>query len=266
MSILKKLLLPASAEDAFERIILVDSDDAYIAVTGIEPEDMWGYTLNVRLENRTESPLMFSVQSASVNGYMSDPIWAAIAEPGAPQDENICFSMLETDGITGDITSICLAIEARDYTDFLADPVLSEVYTIYPLGEAAATVTEREAAPEDIVLFDDGSVSMTVTGFYKDDLWGYSMQVYLVNRTEQNMLFNISDAAVNGLPIDPFWAFSLMPGTRAFSEVLWSSDSLSANGITSVDEIALNVTVGDAENWGLSSLINDSYTVTPAAE
>lgn len=260
------LALPAMAEKAFEEIVLADDENVTVKITGIEPEGMWGYTMNVYLENRTDDALMFMLQSACVNGYITDPIWAMPLNPGESLDDAISFSSLEEDGVTGDITEIRLDFEVSDYMDFTAEPLLSELFVIYPMGETAATVVEREPLTGDVVMFDDGNVSMTVTGFYYDDIWGYIAQVYLVNRTDTNLMFSVDNAKVNGMALDPFWAFSVMSDARAYSEIVWSVESLAAYEIKNVREIELEITVGDADDWAVPDLLEGTYTIVPSTE
>ena len=56
-------------EITFEEISVVDNDECVIKITGIDADNLWGYTLSAYLENKSaEKTYMFSVESASVNG------------------------------------------------------------------------------------------------------------------------------------------------------------------------------------------------------
>ena len=49
----------------FTELVAVDNDECSIKITGIDPDDMWGYSLNVQLENKSaDKKYMFSVESA----------------------------------------------------------------------------------------------------------------------------------------------------------------------------------------------------------
>lgn len=61
-----------------------------------------------------------------------------------------------------------------------------------------ASTVEREAQSTDIVLFDNDSCSMTVTGFEHDDICGYTVKAYLVNKTDKDLMFSCNDASING--------------------------------------------------------------------
>lgn len=61
-------------EITFNEITVVDNDECSIAITGIDPDNFWGYSLNVNLENKSsEKTYMFSVLNAAVDGVQCDP-------------------------------------------------------------------------------------------------------------------------------------------------------------------------------------------------
>jgi predicted small lipoprotein YifL len=63
-----------SVEDAFEEVLAVDNDQCTIKITGIDSDDIWGYTLKTYMENKSsDKTYMFSVESASINGVKAEP-------------------------------------------------------------------------------------------------------------------------------------------------------------------------------------------------
>lgn len=89
------------ATEAFEKQVLVENDQIAVTVTGVKTDDVWGYTLQVLLENKTDKSLMFSVDDVSVNGFMIDPLWAETVAPGKKSNAEIRFSpkSLQDNGI-----------------------------------------------------------------------------------------------------------------------------------------------------------------------
>lgn len=44
-----------------------------VIVTGYEDDERWGFSANLFLVNKSDKTVMFSVDEASVNGFMADP-------------------------------------------------------------------------------------------------------------------------------------------------------------------------------------------------
>jgi len=114
-------------------VVLIDTDEAYMAVTGVDPDGDWGYTLKVTFINRSEHPLMFGVNDASINGVMCDPFFATSVTAGNSENADIAWSdsSFEEAGIT-EVQSIELPIRVTYDDDLAADPILEESYTITP--------------------------------------------------------------------------------------------------------------------------------------
>ena len=251
-------------EITFTEQVLVDDENCTVKITGIEDDSIWGYTLKVYLENKTDLELMFSVDGVSVNGYMCDPFWGSSVTAGMKSNEEISFSAeaFERNGITTP-TDIQFKLRVSDYNDWMAEPLVDQEFAVYPMGEEAVQVYERADQPEDIVLFDNEWCKMVVTGFEQDDIWGYSMNVYLENKTDKEMMFSADGVAVNGFMCDPFWGESVMPGKRSNTSITWSKTTFEEKGITEVEEIVLPIRVTDYSDWAEEPFVEESFTVNP---
>lgn len=124
---------PSTTAPAFEEQILVETEDVLVKLTGIVEDPIWGYTLKVYLENRTEDDLMFSVEDAAVNGFMCDPFWAAEVREGMKANEEISFSKsdFEANGIT-EVTEILFTLHVYDSDDWEKDDHVNQTVTIRP--------------------------------------------------------------------------------------------------------------------------------------
>lgn len=120
-------------EETFEEIVLAENDDITFKITGVENDPIWGYTLKVYLENKTEKELMFSVDNVSVNGYMCDPFWASTVDAGKKANEDISFSEsdFETNGIET-VTDITFTLRIYDNNDWTAEDVFNDTFTVNP--------------------------------------------------------------------------------------------------------------------------------------
>lgn len=250
---------------AFSGETAADNEHCLIRVTDIDPDGMFGYTLKVYLENRTaDKTLMFAVESAAINGVQTDPAFAAEVSAGKKANKEISFfDTVLTANDVGAYTDIELTFRVYDSNDWLADNVARETVHIYPYGKDKATAFEREAQPGDKILVDNDSAAVIVTGYEPDDFWGYTVQLYLVNKTDSALMFAVDEASVNGFMTDPFWASSVNAGKVKFSSISWTKSALEENSITDVDEIEMTLKIYDVENWTSGNVFNGKVTLEP---
>lgn len=250
----------------FDGLVAVDNEECTIKISEINPDDMWGFSLKTELENKSaEKTYMFSVQSAAINGVQCEPLFASEVAPGKKANDKISFSSssLKENGI-GDYTDIELTFRVYDSDDWFAESVAKETVHVYPYGEDKAVTFVRETQPSDNVIADNEYVAAIVTGYENNTIWGYTVKLFLLNKTEdKNVMFSVNDASVNGYMADPFFATSVSAGKCAFSSMSWSDNTLQENGINEVSEIEFVLRVYDADNWFDDGFFNDTVILNP---
>ena len=254
-----------SDEITFEELVVIDNDECVIKITNIDPEDLWGYTVKVSLENKSaDKTYMFSVENAAVNGVESDPFFATEVAPGKKSNNDISFNndTLKDNGIK-EFTDIEITFKVYDSNDWMADPVALETVHVYPFGEEKATAFEREGQPTDTVLFDDENVSVIIVGYTNDPIWGYTVNLYLANKTDTPLMYSVDEVSVNGYMADPFWGKVVQPGKVAFSNISWSDTTFEENGITDVAEIEMLFNIYDSNDWMADKLIDETIIMKP---
>ena len=127
------IVQPETTAPVFKEITLVDDENCTVTVRSIDPDSLFGYTLNVYLENKTDKELMFSVDKVSVNGFMCDPFWASTVSAGKKANEQISFSKsdFETNGIK-EVTDISFTLNVYDNADWTADYLVEKTFTVNP--------------------------------------------------------------------------------------------------------------------------------------
>ncbi|MDO5134020.1 MAG: hypothetical protein Q4D81_13735, partial [Eubacteriales bacterium] len=122
-----------SRETADTDTILADDDNVTIIVTGYTEKDEFGYyNVNLFFVNKTDTTVMFSVQDASVNGYMADPFFAIEIAPGKCAFRSMSWSdtVFEENGIE-EVEEIVAHFVAYDSDNYERD-YLDEEFTLNP--------------------------------------------------------------------------------------------------------------------------------------
>lgn len=248
---------------SFSEVTAVDNAECTIKITDIDPDNMWGYTLKATLENKSsDKTYMFSVDNASINGVQCDPFFASEVASGKKSNEEISFTTdtLDENGI-GDYTDIELSFCVYDSDDWLADPVAEETVHIYPYGEEKASTFVREAQASDNILIDNDYITAIATGYEEDDLWGYTVNLFLINKTDNEIMFSADDVSVNGIMCDPFFAETVSAGKCSFSSMSFSDTTLEENGIESIEEIEFNLSAYDLNNFMSDGFADEKITL-----
>lgn len=249
----------------FEEIVVVDNTECMVKITGIDADNMWGYSLKAQLENKSaEKTYMFSVESAAINGVQCEPMFATEVAAGKKANENISFSdsILEENGVI-EYTDIELTFRVYDSNDWLAEAAAKETVHVYPAGKDKASIFIREAQPSDNVVLDNEYVTVIVTGYEDDEIWGYTVNMFLMNKTDKEIMFSANDVSVNGYMADPFYAVSVLPNKCVFSSMSWMDGMLGENGITEVEEIEMLFRVYDSNDWMADDLVNELIILNP---
>ena len=252
-------------EITFTEAVAVDNAECSIKITGIDPNNYMGFTLKAQLENKSaEKTYMFSIEKASVNGVQTSPLFASEVAAGKKSNDTISFmddDELKENGV-GDFTDIELTFRVYDSNDWMADEVARETVHIYPYGEDKAVNFVREAKDSDNVIVDNESVTVIVTGYEEDTFYGYSVNMFLLNKTDKEIMFTANEVSVNGFMVDPLFANSVSGGKCAFASMTWFDTTFEENGITDVEEIEFILRAYDYNNWS-ADFANETITLNP---
>lgn len=127
----------------------------------------------------------------------------------------------------------------------------------------APTIEETQAAFEEIVLVDDKNCTFKITSIDEDSIWGYTLNVYLENKTDLDLMFSLDDVSINGYMCDPFWAAAVSGGMKANEEISFMDSDFEKNGITDVTDITFTLNVYDSNDWSADHLVDETFTINP---
>ena len=115
----------------------------------------------------------------------------------------------------------------------------------------------------DNLINDNEYVTVTVIGYEKDDIFGYTAELYLVNKSDKNVMFSADEVSVNGYMIDPLFATSVLAGKCAFASMTWFESALEENEISNVEEIEFKLRAYNNDNWFGDDFANVPVVLNP---
>ena len=252
-------------EITFSGLVAVDNSECVIKITKIDSNGLLGYKLKLQLENKSDDKTyMFSLENAAINGVQCDPFFATEVAAGKKATDEITFykNDLSESGIE-DYTDIELTFRVYDSNDWTADNIAQETVHIYPYGEDKAVQYVRTPQAEDNIIVDNEYITVIVTGYADNPIWGYSVNVFLLNKTNKQIMFTVDDASVNDYMADPFFAKSVSGGKCAFDSISWSDSTLDEIEVTTIEKIEFKLRAYNYDNWLDDDFVNQAVTLTP---
>ena len=126
---------------------------------------------------------------------------------------------------------------------------------------ASPSTTAPSGSSKEVVLVENENITVKVTGTETDSIWGYTLKVFLENKTDKNLMFSVDDVSVNGFMCDPFWASTVAAGKKANEKITFSEKSFQENGIEVVEEITFTLHIYDSNDFTADSVLKETFTV-----
>ena len=106
---------------------------------------------------------------------------------------------------------------------------------------------KEEKKEMNVVIVDNKYCSITVTGLYEDDIWGYGYEILVENKSDVNLLIGANDVSVNGMMCDPFWADTVSAGKKAKGKIAWNEEDVSS--LDELIDVEMTFHISDDETW-----------------
>lgn len=256
----------APADYNLSDLTLVDNENCAFTVTGAEFNDHLGLQIHVLCENKSGRPLMFSWNNVSVCDFMYDPLWAEEVAAGKKVNTIIGIDTFALEQMNVDsVDAITFDLQVQDSEEFMEAPVVSESFTIYPTGKQPDQVVfpEYQHTEGETVIVDNGDVTFIIMNVDDELAEYYTLNCYLANHTNKNLMFFWDDVSVNGFMVNPFWALSVAAGKQAYTEIIFFRSDLDQQDIEVVQDIEFRLQVSDNDDWEADYLLDQVYTFKP---
>lgn len=238
-----------------EEVEVVDNEECIIRITGIEEDEIFGPSLNLYLENKSDDIVYsFSIEGSSINGVEASMYLYEDVQPGKKSNTTVHMYMMDYEGEDLDIgkfSDIALTFCVQESGDYTAEPVALETVHVYPYGEEEAFVYEYEADDDDMVLVDNEYATVIATDFIvpKDSFNGFVIALYMENKTDTELHLTSDEDSVNGYMIDSYFYQDIQPGNIALGYMTWDAETLEDNEIETVEEIEFLLSGMDYDAW-----------------
>lgn len=239
-----------------EQVLL---DNEYLTITAKEAIDdyLFGPSVKVLIENKSDKTLCAQVRELSINNYMIDAIFSATVDPGKKAYDNIVFSAVDLDN--AHITRVSniefyFHVFDDDTWDTLFD---SEIININTNDSEVEDLFNSDG----IELYNDNGVNIIYQGLTNNSAnAGIDLVFYITNDTDNTIAVQVDSASLNGFMIDPIMSAEVASGKKIVYYMTIYQSELTENEITSLENLEITFRIIDNNTYE-TLYITDNYIV-----
>ena len=247
----------------FTETTIIDNDECSVIATKIDPKGFYGYTINVVLENKTsDKRFMFSTFNEYVNGLSIYANFSEDVGPGMIRYSQIFFLRADLKEYKIDkITDIEMNFNVSLYNQ--VGTIANETVHLYPYGEERVTRYERESLDTDNIIVDNEYTRVTIID-YNDHTWGFDVEMFLENKCEEELHFNIKNSYVNDKEMTVYGSKWILPNHSAYLTFGWSRFDLIPADIHKISKIQFDLEASyQIEAFVRDYVVNETFTLNP---
>lgn len=214
--------------------VLWEVDGVKVTATGITEDSIFGAKVNLLVENNSDKDIGIGTDAIIVNDYMTSDFISITVTAGNKSNSSVTLlsSELEAAGIDN-IGKVELYLHTFDPETYMREQS-SDCITLTMSG---ADTVDTETNIGGTTLYDEGGVK--IVGQYVDEssFWGSSILLYIENNTDQNIIVQNENLAINGFMVTSFMSQDVYAGKKAIADITLLESDLESNGITSIDNV-----------------------------
>ncbi len=181
----------------------------------------------------------------------------------------LSFSVLTA---CNDVTGADTTVTTVETTDTLsteettaqggASSATEEVTSTQTATNNTAETQSHSHSHAEQTLIDTEEFAITVTDCVTDKEKGFTMNTYLVNKTETPIEFRVTASALNNKDMHPDFIQEVKAGESMTAPMTWSADKLQDRRVTEVTEVKIELQV---VSYGeeIKLLSSDVYVINP---
>ena len=246
--------------------VVLDNELFSITAKSIDEDSEYGYAVYLLIENKSpDKTYTFGIQKGQVNGVEVDPYTIIFINPGKKANITVFIENLKEYGIE-EYTDIELIVNVTEGKYTYDEPyTMSESIHIYPYGKENAGKFVYEAKAGDQVLVDNEYVTVIYTGDNKENELGYSINLYIVNKTDKDITVSGDDMSINGYMVGADFFKDVSAGKVSLSNIQWYEETFKENDIdeSKINDIEFSLDIYPPENIEAEHFFNGMLKITP---
>lgn len=243
----------------------IENENCLIRIIKVDLENKNGLTIKIECENKSQDKnYIFSIASSAVNGIQYYPYTYLEVASGQILDMDVFFPTKAFAGYEIDnFTDIEITFFVYDSSDLNYKPIVYETINIYPYGEDKAVKYVREPQADDNVIIDNEYATVIVTGYNPDGKNGYTVNLFLINKTDDTLMYSVEELSINGYEIAFFYADSVYGGNCYISFMSIIPELLEEKNITEVETLKIRFRIFNIDNQNDIDYSNDIIVLKP---
>ena len=134
--------------------------------------------------------------------------------------------------------------------------------------DPAAEPEQPDAPAEDTssvqLMYDNPNCYVAVTDVLSDDpASGVYVMLQIENRTDRDLLFSITDAAISGIVVPASWSATVAGGQTSNETIIWTGYDMDVAGIETISDIQVSFRVNEASAPDGAPLHEDRLYIAP---
>ena len=262
----KKIPSKSTRPITLKNEVVLDNELFSITAKSIDEDSEYGYLVNLLIENKSpDKTYTFGIQKGQVNGVEVDPYTIIFINPGKKANITVFIENLKEYGIE-EYTDIELIVNVTEGKYTYDEPyTMSESIHIYPYGKENAGKFVYEAKAGDQVLVDNEYVTVIYTGDNKENELGYSINLYIVNKTDKDITVSGDDMSINGYMVGADFFKDVSAGKVSLSNIQWYEETFKENDIdeSKINDIEFSLDIYQTDNTEAEHFFNGMLKITP---
>ena len=246
--------------------VVLDNELFSITAKSIDEDSEYVYAVYLLIENKSpDKTYTFGIQKGEVNGVEVDPYTIIFINPGKKANITVFIENLKEYGIE-EYTDIELTVNVTEGKYTYDEPyTMSESIHIYPYGKENAGKFVYEAKAGDQVLVDNEYVTVIYTGDNKENELGYSINLYIVNKTDKDITVSGDDMSINGYMVGADFFKDVSAGKVSLSNIQWYEETFQENDIdeSKINDIEFSLDIYPKDDIEAEHFFNGMLKITP---